>query len=156
MFWKAQAAARTYHAFSPKVTAAARLRVGSILGPSVGNLPATERFYAGGGGSIRGFGYQEVGPELNGEPSGGRSLIESAAELRFKITDDIGAVTFVDAGNVSDSTVPDTSDIWVGGGAGLRYYTGFGPLRFDVAVPLNRKETASASYQLYISIGQAF
>ncbi len=155
-FWKTVGSAKTYLALSKTYTLAGRVKAGSILGPSTASIPATKRFYAGGGGSVRGFGYQEVGPVAAGKPSGGRSLAEASGELRFRMTDTLGAVAFVDAGSVSETVVPDFSNLSIGAGAGLRYYTSFGPLRFDVGVPLNNRNKTSSSYQLYISIGQAF
>lgn len=135
---------------------ALRGNINSILGPSTGDLPANERFYAGGGGSVRGFGHQEVGPFIDGEPTGGRSAITGSAELRMKVTDTMGGVAFIDAGSVSEETAPDFDNLSVGAGVGFRYFTGFGPLRFDVAIPLNEKENLDQNYQIYISIGQAF
>lgn len=158
-FTKLEAGARTYFHFSdePDLTLALRGNVGSIVGSDTADIPATERFYAGGGGSVRGFGYQEVGPkDEDGDPSGGRSLVTGSAELRTKFTDSIGGVAFVDAGSVSDSAQPDFDRLSIGAGVGLRYFTGFGPLRFDIAVPLNEKEDLDQNYQFYISIGQAF
>ena len=137
---------------------ALRSSVGSILGSRTADIPASKRFYAGGGGSIRGFGFQEVGPvSEDGDPVGGRSILETTAELRLKFTDTIGAVAFVDAGNVNNETVLDLEEgLYVGAGMGLRYYTSFGPIRFDVATPVNNKERANQEFQVYISIGQAF
>ncbi|UEM21598.1 outer membrane protein assembly factor [Skermanella mucosa] len=137
--------------------AAGRLSVGSIFGSSTTDIPADKRFYAGGGGSIRGYGFQDVGPrDASGDPAGGRSLIEVGAEMRVKVTDTIGIVPFIDGGNVYENSTPDFSEeLRWGAGIGARYYTGFGPLRLDVAVPLN-KRPGDSSWQLYISIGQAF
>ena len=134
-----------------------RASVGSIVGSSRSNVPRSKRFFAGGGGSIRGFGYQEAGPEDDsGDPIGGRSLFEASGEFRFKVTDSIGMVAFVDAGNVYETNYPDLSeDLYVGAGLGLRYYTGFGPVRFDVGVPVTERGNADA-FQIYISLGQAF
>lgn len=154
-FWKSVFSMRTYYAPTPKTTLALRVKAGSILARETDNLPATERFYAGGGGSVRGFGYQEVGPSDKGEPTGGRALAEVSAEVRQKFNDTIGGVVFVDAGSVSDQVLPNFSDAAVGAGVGLRYYTGFGPVRFDVGVPLTNREDTD-SFQVYISIGQAF
>lgn len=137
---------------------ALRGSVGSILGSDTDNIPATERFFAGGGGSIRGFGFQEAGPvDEDNDPLGGRSIIEGTAELRLKFTDTIGGVAFVDGGGVYDSSFPDFEDgVFLGAGVGARYYTGFGPIRFDVAVPLNKRDQTDQNFQIYISIGQAF
>ena len=141
--------------FDPVI--ALRASVGSIVGSSRSNVPRSKRFFAGGGGSIRGFGYQEAGPEDDsGDPIGGRSLFEASGEFRFKVTDSIGMVAFVDAGNVYETNYPDLSeDLYVGAGLGLRYYTGFGPVRFDVGVPVTERGNADA-FQIYISLGQAF
>jgi len=137
---------------------AVRGKIGSILGSGTGNLPASKRFHAGGSGSVRGFGWQEAGPvAANGDPLGGRSLLETAAELRFKLQEKIGGVIFVDGGGAYDSEFPDfEGGYYVGAGLGARYYTDFGPLRFDLAVPLNNRAQTERNWQFYISIGQAF
>lgn len=147
---------QTYYAVHDKVTLAARVALGAITGESNDDIPATKRFFAGGGGSVRGFGYQEIGPQEDNDPIGGRSLAEFSGEVRFKVTDKFGAVAFVDAGNVDENTMPNVSDLSIGAGLGVRYYTDFGPLRFDVGVPLNKKDDLDQNYQIYISIGQAF
>lgn len=138
------------------IVLASKLGIGSLWGTDLEDIPATQRFYAGGGGSVRGFGYQEVGPQEDGDPTGGRSLVNFSFELRSKITDTIGGVAFVDGASVSDSTTPEFSDLAIGAGVGLRYYTSFGPIRFDIATPLTQKEDLDQNYQFYISIGQAF
>ncbi len=136
---------------------AIRGSVGSILGSSTDDIPASKRFFAGGGNSIRGFGYQQVGPFVDGDPAGGRSVIEASAEMRVKFTDTIGGVVFIDGGNVYDAMIPNFENgLYWGAGAGVRYYTDFAPIRFDVAVPLNNKENLDQNFQIYISIGQAF
>ena len=158
-FVKLQLGASTYLSFDEenRYILALRATYGSILGSGKFDIPPTERFYAGGGGSVRSFGYQEIGPkDSDGDPLGGRSMVTGSAEMRVKFTDTIGAVAFVDAGSVSDNSVTAMDDLAVGAGMGLRYYTSFGPLRFDVAVPLTAKEDLERSYQFYISIGQAF
>jgi len=155
-FIKTALDASSYFAINKRGTIAARTKIGSIAGTGANDIPATERFYAGGGGSVRGFGYQEIGPYENNDPVGGRSLIETSLEYRHKFTDKIGAVAFVDAGNVSDNIMPDVTDFSVGAGLGLRYHTNFGPLRLDIATPLNNDDRLDQNYQIYISIGQAF
>ncbi len=137
---------------------AARLAVGSLAGSPTDQIPANRRFYAGGGGSIRGFGYQLVGPlDAGNEPTGGRSVIESSIEARLRITDTIGVVPFVDAGLVSLSSFPgDGGKLRTAAGIGGRYYTAVGPLRLDIAIPLNRRAGVDNSFQFYISFGQAF
>lgn len=155
-FFKSRLSASTYYGFTDDIVLAARASVGSIMGADIENVPATERFYSGGGGSVRGFGYQEVGDKINGSPTGGASVVEGSTEIRFKITDKIGAVTFIDAGNVSTEISPQFSDFSIGAGLGLRYYTALGPIRFDLATPLTNKDETDQNYQIYISIGQAF
>jgi translocation and assembly module TamA len=136
---------------------AGKLKLGTIVGAANADIPANKRFYAGGGGSVRGFGYQRVGPlDAAGNPTGGRSLMEVGAEARFKITNTIGIVPFVDAGAVSASSLPvKGARIAVGAGIGARYYTSLGPLRVDVAVPVNPRPS-DKGFQFYISFGQAF
>ncbi|MDO9708211.1 autotransporter assembly complex protein TamA [Paracraurococcus lichenis] len=135
---------------------AARGSLGSLLGADLPNVPRHVRFYAGGGGSVRGYDYQSIGPRdaLN-RPSGGASLVEASLELRQRIWGDIGGVAFVDAGSVGTSSAPDTSNLRFGAGLGLRYYTAIGPIRADIAVPLVKQRDNSA-FGLYVGIGQAF
>ncbi|MZR32205.1 autotransporter assembly complex protein TamA [Sneathiella litorea] len=141
-----------------RLVLAARGKLGLMAGDSAGAIPASKRFYAGGGGSVRGYEYQTVGPlDASNDPVGGRSLLEVGFEARTRITDSIGLVPFIEGGNVFESMAPDFSGefLW-GAGLGFRYYTAIGPIRFDVAVPLNPRKNVDDSYQFYISIGQAF
>ncbi|RUX63828.1 BamA/TamA family outer membrane protein, partial [Mesorhizobium sp. M7A.F.Ca.CA.004.08.2.1] len=120
------------------------------------HVPADRRFYSGGGGSVRGYAYQGIGPkDFTGQPIGGLSFFETSVEMRIAITDTIGIVPFVDAGTVSTKSAPDFSDVKVGAGVGLRYVTPFGPLRIDAAVPLNR-DPGDPHFGIYAGIGQAF
>jgi translocation and assembly module TamA len=135
---------------------AVRGTIGSLLGAQRNNVPRHIRYYAGGGGSVRGFDYQSIGPrDEQGRPTGGASLLETSVEWRQKVYGDIGAVAFVDAGTVGTGSLPDTSNLRVGAGLGLRYYTPIGPIRADVALPVVR-EPRSSGYGLYVGIGQAF
>jgi len=143
---------------APSLTLAARLRLGVMGGAGLGGIPADERFYAGGGGSIRGYAYQKVGPlDKDGEPTGGRSLTDWSIELRHRINEQFGVVFFVDGGMAHKSVYPDFGDTpqW-GAGIGARYFTPIGPMRLDVAAPLNRRRGLDSSVQFYINIGQAF
>ncbi len=136
---------------------AARLGIGLLAGAAREDVPPDLRYHAGGGGSVRGYAYQLAGPlDEDDHPLGGRSLIETAFEVRYRMSETIGLAAFVDGGSVFDSVCPDMSGglLW-GAGLGARYFTPLGPLRFDVAVPLN-KRSVDSSFQLYISIGQAF
>ncbi|MCK8602255.1 autotransporter assembly complex protein TamA [Desulfoferrobacter suflitae] len=142
---------------SPFVLFAGRAAIGSIVGAGRSGIPADLRFYAGGGGSIRGYAYQKVGPLDGDTPLGGRSLLELSAELRFKITETMGFVTFLDGGTAFDATYPNFDEtIRWGAGPGFRYYTPIGPLRLDVGFPLNKRPGIDSNYQIYVSIGQAF
>lgn len=135
---------------------AGRIGLGSIVGADLDEIPANRRFYAGGGGSVRGYRYRSLSPTFLGQPIGGRSLLEASLEARIKITDTIGIVPFVDAGTAFESSFPDFDEtIRVGAGLGLRYYTSIGPIRLDVAIPVN-PGPGDPSYAIYVGIGQAF
>jgi translocation and assembly module TamA len=142
----------------PDVVFAVRGRLGSLIGADTDEIPATRRFYAGGGGSIRGYEFEKVGPlDDNNNPLGGRSVVELGAELRVRTVWDIGIVPFVDAGNVYDAIYPDFDDpLQWAAGLGFRYYTPIGPLRLDFAVPINRRPNVDDAFQFYVSLGQAF
>jgi translocation and assembly module TamA len=138
------------------VTLGLRARIGSIAGAELANIPATRRFYSGGGGSIRGFDYRGVSPlDAAGKRIGGRSLNEISIEARIKITKAIGIVPFVDAGAAYTSSLPKFNDIRWGAGIGLRYYTDFAPIRIDIAMPINRR-AGDPPVAFYFSIGQSF
>lgn len=140
-----------------KPTLATRLSLGTIYGSKGNSIPADIRYYAGGGGSVRGYSYQSLSPYYLGEPVGGSSLAEMSAELRLRFTKEIGGVAFVDAGNAYASTTPDFSQsLYVGAGTGVRYYSPIGALRADVAFPLNGEDIGEEGYQFYVSLGQAF
>lgn len=140
-----------------RVVLAGKAALGTLVGTSdLERIPTTRRFFAGGGGSVRGYSYQEISPyNAAGDATGGRSYALASAEARIKITDTIGVVPFIDAGTVSTRMIPDFSDIRAGAGLGLRYATPFGPLRLDVAVPLNKYENGT-TYGIYAGIGQSF
>lgn len=158
-FLKTQITASTYFSFDreSRYILAMKAGFGSILGTDNFNIPPTERFYAGGGGSVRGFAYQSIGPkDSDNNPLGGRSIVTSSTEFRTRFTEKIGGVAFVDAGSVSDQVYPDMDQLAIGAGVGFRYYTDFGPLRFDIALPMTQKDETDESFQFYLSIGQAF
>ncbi|WP_209015947.1 autotransporter assembly complex family protein [Roseibium sp. RKSG952] len=135
---------------------AGKVTGGSIIGPEIQEIPASRRFIAGGGGSIRGYTYRNVGPRVDGEIAGGRSLLTMSGELRLQFTKTIGAVAFVDAGNAFEGTLPDFSEgLKVGVGAGLRYFTPVGPLRLDAAIPLEPEED-DPDFAIYVGLSQAF
>ncbi|MBX3576755.1 MAG: outer membrane protein assembly factor [Rhizobiaceae bacterium] len=135
---------------------AGRAATGSILGADLDAIPADRRFYSGGGGSVRGYAYQGIGPrDAAGKPTGGRSYIETSVEMRVRINDSFGVVPFVDAGTVSESSMPEFANFKVGAGIGIRYLTPFGPLRVDAAVPLNR-QPGDPRFGIYAGVGQSF
>nr|WP_183213140.1 autotransporter assembly complex family protein [Brevundimonas variabilis] len=139
-----------------KTVLAGRIKLGSIVGGEELTIPADRLFYSGGGGSVRGFEYQGVGPRLpDNTPRGGLSLFEVSAEVRRDIGESFQAVAFVDAGAIGSSETPDFSNLRYAVGAGVRYKLPFGPVRFDIAMPLDKRE-GDAAFQIYISIGQAF
>ena len=130
--------------------------LGSIQGTSQFNVPPDQRFYAGGSGTVRGYSYQTVGPLfLDDKPQGGLALDAINFEFRQHITKSIGIVPFVDAGQVSAGSRPFKGTVRVGYGLGLRYYTGIGPIRLDVALPVKRT-AGSGAFALYIGLGEAF
>jgi translocation and assembly module TamA len=162
-----------YYPVSDDLVIAGRARFGSIFGIRRDELAPSRRFYAGGGGSVRGFGFQELGPKIeianpNFDPEdpdeeasptilvpiGGRGLTEFSLEGRYRFGN-YGVVAFVDAGQVTDKETPGLSDLRFGIGVGGRLYTNFGPLRVDVATPINRQRGESW-ISVYVSIGQAF
>lgn len=137
---------------------ASRLRLGAIqplLGSSRSDVPIFRRFFAGGSNSVRGYGYQEVGPREDGDPVGGRTLVEASLELRFPLFWRLGAVAFVDAGEVARGAWSLDAPLRVGAGTGLRIATPVGPIRVDVGFPLNPSRYDDP-YQLYFSVGHAF
>jgi translocation and assembly module TamA len=135
---------------------AARLKLGSIWGGSIPGVPADRRFFAGGGGSVRGYGYQAVGPRLSDNtPEGGLSLTEASIELRQALSARWGVVAFADAGDVGSRALPTFGSLQEGVGVGVRYDLGFGPLRLDLATPIAPR-AGDSRIQVYISIGQAF
>ena len=149
---------RTYFGFSPEdaFVLAGRIKAGALLGPALDEIPPDKLFFAGGGGSVRGYGYKSIGVDNGaGVVTGGRYLLEASLEARAKVTQDIGVVGFVDGGYVAADTFPGLQDLRLGAGVGLRYYTGLGPLRLDVAVPLN-KRAGDPDYAIYAGMGQAF
>lgn len=144
-----------YYSVNDSLVVAARARVGTISGIDRENLAPSRRFYGGGGGSVRGFGFQQLGPkDFNNDPIGGRSTNEAAIEGRYRFGN-FGVVAFVDAGQVYESSIPKFDDMRFGVGIGGRFYTNFGPVRLDVATPLGKKPGES-TVSVYVSIGQAF
>jgi translocation and assembly module TamA len=154
----AQGTASTYLDFfgNGRSVLALRALAGTVQGASTFAVPADQRFYAGGSGTVRGFIYQSIGPQFpDGIPIGGTAIDAGTIEMRQRFGANYGAVAFVDAGQVNDAGVPFEGTPQVGVGVGARYYTSFGPIRLDVAVPVTYQPHAG-SFELYIGIGQSF
>lgn len=162
--------ATAYVPVSDSLVIAGRARAGSIFGIARDDIAPSRRYYGGGGGSVRGYGYQRLGPlepvstlipDEDGNidyadlrPIGGRSINEFSLEARYRFGN-FGIVPFIDAGNAYESTFPKASDLRFGAGIGGRFYTNFGPMRVDVATPLNPRP-GDPKVALYVSVGQAF
>ncbi|MEQ9689133.1 MAG: BamA/TamA family outer membrane protein, partial [Bauldia litoralis] len=135
---------------------AGRVQAGVLTVENKRNVAASRRLYAGGAGSVRGYGYENIGPRnKDGDPVGGRSNFAVSGEVRYRISDSFGVVAFVDAGNAYRDIVPDVTNLKVGVGGGIRYLTPVGPLRVDLAVPLDPRRD-DPSIALYVGLGQAF
>jgi translocation and assembly module TamA len=143
---------------APRLVLAGRASVGAMGGASRDDIPADERFYAGGGGSIRGYGFDLAGPlDEDDKPVGGRSVVEGSVELRTRFRNNFGLAAFLDAGTVDSTTFPSFQErVLFGAGPSLRYFTPIGPIRFDLGFPLNPRHGVDSPYQIYLSIGQAF
>lgn len=157
LFLRAESQATAYLPVQKgRTVLAGRLRIGSIIGGGELSVPSDRLFYSGGGGSVRGYSYQGVNPELpDRTPRGGLSLFETSLEVRHDIGQSFQAVGFVDAGAVGFQETPNLTNMRYGAGVGVRYKLPFGPIRADVALPLN-KRPGDAGFQIYVSIGQAF
>jgi translocation and assembly module TamA len=157
-YLRAQGDASYYQSIGSTVLAG-RVRAATIQGAPAEDIAPSRRLYAGGGASVRGYGFQGVGPRDNvGNPVGGASLVEFALEARIETPLFDGAVEvvpFIDAGSVGRGSTPDFADIRFGAGIGIRYKTTFGPIRVDVAAPLN-PTAFDSPVVVYVSLGQAF
>ncbi len=158
-FWKTSTTLSTYHdwAGDGRFILAGILGAGSIVGAAREEVPADLRFFVGGGGSVRGYDYQSLGPRTDDGPLGGRSFLSWNGELRWRFRERYGVVGFLDGGTAYEGSVPDfaRSFRW-GTGLGFRYYSPLGPFRIDVAFPLNRRAGIDDAFQIYVSLGQAF
>lgn len=158
-YGRAQFDASAYRPVSGNVVAAGRVRLATIFGAQATAIAPSRRLYAGGGGSVRGYGYQQLGPrDLDGDPIGGRSLAEFALEARVRLKafgGNFGIVPFLDGGTLTNSAAPKLSGWQFGAGIGVRYYSSFGPIRIDVGTPLNPRE-GDSRVAVTVSLGQAF
>jgi translocation and assembly module TamA len=144
-----------YQPLGDHLVFAERIRLGSIQGANSDDIAPTRRFYSGGGGSVRGFGYQDIGPrDVDNNPVGGSSLAEFGLEARIRFGN-FGVVPFLDGGNLYSQSLPKFTGLRYGTGLGFRYYTSFGPVRVDVGTPINR-QAGDSRVAVYVSLGQAF
>ena len=148
-----------YHPVSDKIVIAGRVRLGTILGADRDDIAPSRRFYSGGGGSVRGYGYQRIGPrDVDNDPIGGRSLAEFSLEARVRLSafgGNFGIVPFIDGGTLSTDAMPDFNNWQIGVGIGARYYSSFGPIRLDIGTPLNRQQ-GDGRIAVVVGLGQAF
>ncbi|HEX8840049.1 MAG TPA: BamA/TamA family outer membrane protein [Sphingomicrobium sp.] len=156
---RSQFDASAYRPVSDHVVLAGRVRLGTISGVGVFDLAPSRRFYSGGGGSVRGYGYQQLGPkDEDGDPIGGRGLAEFGLEARIRLKQfggNLGVVPFFDGGSLTSKTLPNSGNWRYAAGVGLRYYSSFGPIRVDFGVPLNRQK-GDGPFAVSVSLGQAF
>ncbi len=130
--------------------------VGTTQGASTFQIPPDQRFYAGGSATVRGYRYQSVGPLFPSQrPTGGSSVTAATVEYRQRFGESFGAVAFIDAGQVGQTSAPFTGTVFSGVGIGGRYYTSLGPIRLDIAVPLNKRRKDEIA-EAYVGLGQAF
>ena len=155
-YTRIQLDASAYQPVTGTASIAGRIRLGTILGAPRDQVAPSRRFYAGGGASVRGYGFQSIGPrDPNNDPIGGRSLAEFGVEARIRAFGSFGLVPFLDGGNIYTGGLPDFSGFRYGAGLGVRYYSSFGPIRVDVGTPLN-PQPGDSRIAVYVSLGQAF
>jgi len=156
---RAQFDGSAYFPVGESTVLAGRVRLGSIVGADAPSIAPSRRFYAGGGGSVRGYGYQQVGPkDFEGDPIGGKTLTEFGLEARFRLKafgGNFGLVPFLDGGHLTNKVTPDLNGWQFGAGIGIRYYSSFGPIRVDIGTPLNPRE-GDGPIAVAVSLGQAF
>ena len=160
--------------FQNNVVLAIYSKYGAILKNKRHKTPRDKLFFAGGSGSVRGYGYQKLGDfsEINdknkdiiksdGKPLGGESLFEIGVEPRFRVSENFGVVCFVEGGNVFPKKMTNPlKKLMIGYGFGVRFYNAYAPIRIDVAFPTKIRKTKRGKkidslFNLYISVGQAF
>ena len=149
----------SYFPVGDRTVLAGRIRLGTIAGADAPSIAPSRRFYSGGGGSVRGYGYQRVGPlDFENDPVGGKTLTEFGVEARFKLKafgGNFGLVPFFDGGSLTNSISPSTNHWQFGAGLGIRYYSSFGPIRIDIGTPLNPRH-GDGPVAVAVSLGQAF
>ncbi len=140
-----------------KIVLALRVQLGSIAGTKQRNIPLPKLFLGGSEDDLRGYKYKTVSPLRGTKPLGGKSAIFTSVEMRIRLMQKIGIVPFADFGTVTSSGTPTLDTKWFKSvGVGLRYFAFFGPLRFDIGFPLDRRKHIDSAFQIYASVGQAF
>lgn len=153
-YTRVQLSAATYRKIADDIIIAGRATFGAFTGSS--EAPIDKLFFAGGGGSVRGYEFQSLSPrDSAGNLVGGRSLFDTSVELRWRRTGRLGYTLFLDAGAATADRAGVFDDLKAAAGFGVRYYPGFGPIRLDIATPLNPR-TGDSPVQIYVSIGQSF
>lgn len=152
---------RGYYGFGAekRFVLAGRVQAGGVFGAALADTPHDDRFLSGGGGTVRGQPFQSLGLQFGSGASsfevGGNRFLAASVEARVKVSDKIGVVGFVDAGRVGlDSFFGSSGDWHAGAGLGLRYDTGIGPIRLDIAAPVRGR--TGKGVQIYVGLGQAF
>ncbi len=147
-----------YQAIDPdrRFVLAGRVQGGIVTVEDIKTVAPYRRLYAGGPATVRGYAYQSLAPKNHkGDIIGGKSLFAASAELRYRVNASLGLAAFVDAGNAFEGYTPELDNLKVGVGAGVRYLTPVGPLRVDVAFPLQPDKDDSWA-ALYVGLGQSF
>jgi outer membrane protein assembly complex protein YaeT len=167
-YWSVAVDGRHYFTVARRAVVANRLRLGTI-DPLGGDLevsvPFYKRYFLGGASSLRGWGRFEVSPLSGfGLPIGGHTMVEGSSEIRLPVWGKLGAVAFLDYGNVWTETWGfDFGDLLYAAGPGLRYMTPIGPARIDFGYQLTptddlrvNGELQQRKWRVHFSIGQAF
>jgi translocation and assembly module TamA len=136
----------------------------ALLGKSIDDVPIDKRIYAGGMGSVRGYGYQMASEKVLDQDThmGGKSSIEFNAEIRRKFSQSIGGVIFVDGAKIFNNLsknpkLQTEKKRWFFSvGFGMRYFSSVGPIRVDLAFPIKKRKNFDSKMQLIISLGEAF
>ncbi|QEQ97745.1 autotransporter assembly complex protein TamA [Neptunomonas concharum] len=147
-FLQLRLGAKAVHSVNTKLRLLGRADLGVTFVDTFDKLPVSQRFYAGGDNSVRGYAYQSLGPKDNqGDDLGGQNLLVGSVEMDYRLTDKWGVAAFMDVGNAFKGA---EADLHIGVGIGLRWFSPVGPVRFDLATPYDDDERG---VRLHLSIG---
>lgn len=147
-FIQLRLAAKAVHSFNPKLRLLGRAEMGATLVDDFDKLPVSQRFFAGGDNSVRGYEYQSLSPkDENGDGTGGQNMLVGSVELDYRLKGNWGVAAFVDAGNAFQDADIDAK---IGIGVGLRWFSPIGPVRIDLAVPQNGDQN---DIRLHLNLG---